>query len=60
MCILGCVQTSQSHRDHEYATSGDISSKVPTIIVSPTIDVVYAFAHALHNMTAEMCNYTYM
>ena len=60
--IFGCVQysngTSQGDCDHENATIGDISNKVPTIFVSPTIDAVYAFAHALHNMTAEMCNYT--
>ena len=60
--IFGCVRysngTSQGDCDHENATIGDISTKVPTIFVSPTIDAVYAFAHALHNMTAEMCNYT--
>ena len=26
--------------------------------MSPTVDAVYAFAYALHNMTAEECNYT--
>ena len=57
--ILGCVRysngSSQGDCDHENVTIGDIE---PTIFVSPTIDAVYAFAHALHNMTAEMCNYT--
>ena len=65
--IFGCVrysnETSQGDCDHKNATIGDMSNKVPTIFlptifVSPTIDAVYAFAHALHNMTAEMCNYT--
>ena len=60
--MFGCVRysngTSQGDCDHENVTIGDIANYEPTIFVPPTIDAVYAFAHALHNMTAEMCNYT--
>ena len=60
--MFGCVRysngTSQGDCDHENVTISDIANYETTIFVPPTIDAVYAFAHALHNMTAEMCNYT--
>ena len=60
--MFGCVwfsnETSQGDCNHENVTIGDIPNYEPNFFVSPTIDAVYAFAHALHNMSAEMCNYT--
>ena len=57
-CVRYSNGTSQGDCDHENVTISDIENNEPTIFVPPTIDAVYAFAHALHNMTAEMCNYT--
>ena len=60
--MFGCVRfangTSQGDCNHENVTIGDIPNYEPSFFASPTIDAVYAFAHALHNMSAEMCNYT--
>ena len=57
-CMLYSNETSQGDCDHENVTIGDTANYETTIFVPPTIDAVYTFAHALHNMTAEMCNYT--
>ena len=59
--MFGCVwYPNGTSRDcnHENVTIGDIPNYEPSFFASPTIDAVYAFAHALHNMSAEMCNYT--
>ena len=60
--IFGCVQhsngTLQGDCNHDNKTIGDILDYEPSFYVPSTIDAVYAFAHALHNMSAEMCNYT--
>ena len=59
--IVGCVQypngTSQGDCTNENVTIGDLKLE-PNFYVSPTVDAVYAFAYALHNMSAEECNYT--
>ena len=60
--IFGCVRytngTSQGDCNHENITVGDVPIFAPSIFVPSTIDAVYAFAYALHNMTGEECNYT--
>ena len=60
--IFGCVRytngTSQGNCSHENVTVGDVPILAPSIFVPSTIDAVHAFAYALHNMTAEECNYT--
>ena len=50
--------TSQGDCNHENITVGDVPIFAPSNFVPSTIDAVYAFAYALHNMTAEECNYT--
>ena len=60
--IFRCVRytngTSKGNCNHENATVGDVPNYEPSIYAPSTIDAVYAFAYALHNMTAEECNYT--
>ena len=60
--IFGCVRytngTSQGDCNHENVTVGNAPIFAPSIFVPSTIDAVYAFAYALHNMTGEECNYT--
>ena len=50
--------TSQGNCNHENATVGDVPKYDTSVYAPSTIDAVYAFAYALHNMTAEECNYT--
>ena len=60
--IFGCVRytngTSQGNCNHENVTVGNAPIFTPSNFVPSTIDAVYAFAYALHNMTGEECNYT--
>ena len=56
----GCVWypngASQGDCTNENVTIGDLKLE-PNFYVSPTVDAVYAYAHALHNMSADECNY---
>ena len=57
-CVRYNNRSSQGDCNHENATIGDIPNYEPDVFVYPTIDAVYAYAYALHNMSAEECNYT--
>ena len=50
--------TLQGNCNHENVTVGDIPNYEPIFYAATTIDAVYAFAYALHNMSAKECNYT--
>ena len=50
--------TLQGNCDHENVTVGDFTNYEPSFYAPTTIDAVYAFAYALHNMSAEECNDT--
>ena len=57
-CVRYPNGTSQGNCSHENVTIGDIPNYEPAFYAPTTIDAVYAFAHALHNMSAVECNYT--
>ena len=57
-CVRYTNGTLQGNCNHENVTVGDVPNYEPSFYAPTTIDAVYAFAYALHNVSATECNYT--